>query len=45
LCLSHGIVKVSVKARKVTVSGKKGSITKNLAHLPIDIKVIDMSKV
>merc|ERR1712176_248486 len=28
----------------VTVTGKKGTITKDLSHLPIDIRVIDMSK-
>merc|ERR550514_2370498 len=38
-------VKISVKARRVTVTGKKGTITKDLSHLPIDIRVIDMSKV
>jgi large subunit ribosomal protein L9e len=38
-------VKISVKARIVTVTGPRGSITKRLNHLPIDIKVIDMSKV
>jgi len=39
------LVKVAVKARRVTVSGAKGTITKNLTHLPIDIRVIDMTKV
>merc|ERR1712226_55263 len=38
-------VKVVAKARKITVTGTKGTITKNLSHLPIDIRVIDMSKV
>merc|ERR1711988_922259 len=38
-------VTVSVKARIVTVKGPRGSITKRLNHLPIDIKVLDMSKV
>jgi len=41
----NDLVKVFIKARKVTVTGTRGSITKNLAHLPIDMKVIDMTKV
>ena len=38
-------VTVSVKARKVTVSGPRGKIVKDLSHLAIDIRVIDMTKV
>ena len=36
-------VKISVKARKVTVKGPKGELTKNLSHLPIDIRVMKMA--
>ena len=36
-------VTVSVKARKVTVKGPKGEITKNLGHMAIDIRVMEMS--
>jgi large subunit ribosomal protein L9e len=36
-------VKVSVKARKVTVSGPRGEITKDLSHMQIDIKVMKMA--
>ena len=31
---------MSVKARRVTVTGTRGSITKNLSHLAIDIRVM-----
>lgn len=34
---------MSVKARKVTVSGPRGEITKNLGHMAIDIRVLEMS--
>jgi len=37
------IVTVSVKARRVTVEGPKGKLTKNLSHLPIDIRVVKMA--
>merc|ERR1719478_1424153 len=36
-------VKIKVKARKVTVTGTKGTLTKDLSHLPIDIKVMKMA--
>jgi ribosomal protein L6P/L9E len=39
--LSFSIVDVKVKARKVTVKGPKGSITKDLSHINIDIRVIN----
>jgi len=34
---------MSVKARRVTVTGTRGSITKNLSHLAIDIRVMKMA--
>jgi large subunit ribosomal protein L9e len=37
------IVKVSVKARKVTVTGPKGTITKDLSHMAIDMRVMKMN--
>ncbi len=33
-------VKLSVKSRKVTVTGPKGSITKDFSHLAVDIRVM-----
>jgi hypothetical protein len=36
-------VKVAIKARKVTVTGPKGSVTKNFSHMPCDIKVLKQS--
>jgi len=32
-----------VKARKVTVTGPKGQITKDLSHLAVDIRVMKMA--
>ena len=43
--ISDTIVKVTAKARHITVTGAKGTITKNLSHLGIDIRVMDMTKV
>mmetsp|Transcript_5430 Transcript_5430/g.8409 ORF Transcript_5430/g.8409 Transcript_5430/m.8409 type:complete len:198 (-) Transcript_5430:105-698(-) len=36
-------VKLTVKARKVTVVGPKGSITKDLSHLAVDIRVMKLN--
>merc|ERR1719359_2687560 len=36
-------VKVSVKARRVTVKGPLGELTRALNHLPIDIRVMKMA--
>jgi len=36
-------VKVSVKARKITVKGPRGEIKKDLSHLPIDLRVMKMA--
>ena len=38
-----GLVKVTVKARKVTVTGPRGTITKDLAHMQIDIRIMKMA--
>jgi large subunit ribosomal protein L9e len=35
------LVKVQVKARKVTVTGPRGQITKDLSHMPVDIRVMN----
>ena len=37
-------VTLSIKSRVVTVKGPRGSITKDISHLPLDIKVIDSVK-
>ena len=34
-------VTVSVKARKVTVTGPRGSLTQSFKHLKVDIRLID----
>ena len=34
---------VKIKARKVTVKGPKGEITKDLSHMPIEMKCMKMS--
>jgi len=36
-------VKISIKARKVTVKGPKGEITKDFSHMPIDIRILKLS--
>ena len=41
--LSFHIVKISVKARKVTVTGPRGKIVKDLSHKSIDIRVMKMA--
>ena len=38
--MSFSIVDVKVKARKITVTGPKGTITKDLSHINIDIRVV-----
>ena len=43
LTFCENTVKIKVKARKVTVTGTKGTLTKDLSHLPIDIKVMKMA--
>ena len=37
------LVTVKIAARKITVTGPKGSITKNLSHMPVDICVIKLA--
>lgn len=36
-------VKISVKARKVTIQGPRGKIVKDLSHMSIDIRVMKMA--
>jgi len=36
-------VKVSIKARKVTVTGPKGTIVKDLSHMAIDLRIMNMA--
>ena len=43
LSVSPHLVKVQVKARKVTVTGPKGSITKDFSHLSLDIRVMKVT--
>ena len=40
---SMSVVKVSVKARKVTVTGPRGTITKDFSHSAIDIRVMKVA--
>jgi len=40
--LSFLIVKVAVKARKVTVTGPRGTITKDFSHNKVDIRVMNV---
>ena len=37
-------VTISIKSRVVTVKGPLGSITKDISHLPLDIKIVDSVK-
>ena len=37
------IVKISVKARKVTITGPRGKITKDFSHKSIDIRCMKMA--
>ena len=37
------LVKISVKARKVTVTGPKGTITKDFSHASVDIRIMKMA--
>jgi ribosomal protein L6P/L9E len=41
--LLNPIVKVTVKARKVTVSGPRGTITKDFSHAAVDIRVMKVA--
>jgi ribosomal protein L6P/L9E len=34
-----GLVKVTIKARKVTVKGPKGEITKSFRHMPVELQI------
>ena len=36
-------VKIDIKARKVTVTGSKGSVTKDLSHIAVDIRIVKMA--
>merc|ERR1712166_1578150 len=42
LAIPEGVT-ISVKARKVIVTGPRGRIEKNLAHMPMDIRVMKMA--
>lgn len=37
-------VTVTIKSRKVTVTGPKGEITKDISHMPLDISIVDSVK-
>ena len=37
------LVKVSIKARKVTITGPRGKIVKDLSHTSIDMRVMKMA--
>ena len=37
------VVEVSIKARKISVKGPRGEITKDLSHVQADITVMEMS--
>ena len=37
------LVKVVTKARKVTVTGPRGTITKDLSHMQLDIRVMKLA--
>jgi len=36
-------VKISIKARKVTIEGPRGKIVKDLSHMSIDLRVMKMA--
>ena len=38
ICL-RGIVTIKIKARRLTVKGPRGEITKNFKHLPVELKI------
>jgi large subunit ribosomal protein L9e len=35
------IVEVTVKARVITIKGKKGQLQKSFKHIPVDIKIVE----
>uniref|UniRef100_A0A7S3JFP6 Large ribosomal subunit protein uL6 alpha-beta domain-containing protein n=1 Tax=Euplotes harpa TaxID=151035 RepID=A0A7S3JFP6_9SPIT len=37
-------VKVTIRSRVVTAEGPKGKVTKDLSHLPLEIKIVDSQK-
>jgi large subunit ribosomal protein L9e len=37
-------VKLSVRARKVTVTGPRGSLTRSFRHLPVDMQMVANNK-
>lgn len=37
------LVTVKIAARKITVTGPKGTITKDLSHMPVDICVMKLA--
>ena len=39
----HFLATIKVAGRKITVSGPKGSITKDLSHMPVDIRVMKLA--
>ena len=36
------VVDVSIKSRVVTIKGPRGSITKNLSHLNVELRIVDV---
>jgi large subunit ribosomal protein L9e len=43
LAVPAEIKSIKVKARKVTVEGPKGTVTKDFSHIALDIKVLNMA--
>jgi len=39
IILIHAIVQITAKGRIVTVKGKKGEITKDFRHMPVELQV------
>jgi len=37
------LVELKIKARKVTVKGPRGEITKDFSHKPIDLRLLKMT--
>lgn len=35
----RSIVTIKIKARRVTVKGPRGEITKNFKHIPVELKI------
>jgi large subunit ribosomal protein L9e len=43
LTFDVSLVKITVKARKVTVTGPRGTIVKDLSHMQMDLKIMNMA--